>query len=249
MSAMNLGMTVDELVAYASKTQLPTLLVEGTGDRALLRRVEVELAKVGVDILPVGGRDRLWDVYQRRHEITTSNVAFLRDRDEWIATGEPPGCDELMLTTGYSIENDVLHKEAIRAIAAGDFDQVEALISLLAAWFKHALQVHVTGGEIDIGRDITGVVGDGGIVPTAQAEMDDNPLVSPFDDLADCECWKWLRGKTLLRAIQSQLAKSSPSYSKDQIMDLCIKLGPSPEFGLLVESISRKFAPSAAKNA
>lgn len=240
-----LGMSVDETISYLARSAIPTLLVEGSGDRALLRRVEAELKSADVDILPVGGKGVLKGIFDRRDEIHRSDVVFLRDKDEWVVLGVPHGHEEIILTNGYSIENDILCRDVIDTLAVPNADVLHSSIDAVSVWFIHAVKAFSIGEDIGLSRDVSGIL-DGGIYSRqASEDIDRYTCDEEFLRLFNADKWIWLRGKTLLRVIHQQLSRSEPAYSKAQIIDLCIRLGPSLAFQDLLRRIKSKFPSNA----
>lgn len=237
-----LNMTEDELVAYLQNTALPTLLVEGVGDKSLLRRLEALLRKRDIDILPVGGKGLLHNVYIRKQEFALSKVAFLRDRDEWSITNVPPGYEEYVFTSGYSIENDVLDQVVIEALLKSEMSMLSTQIEMLAEWFRHAVyRMAILVDGCCISRDVSQIIVDGAYTPDALLDMDGLELPTPFSSLDLKKCWVWLRGKSLLRMVHAFIVKEGSNYSKDQILDLSLRMGKNNALPGLIERISSKF--------
>lgn len=103
-------MTTDELFATLSRSSLPTVVLEGKDDLIVFRDLESKFADIQLSVLPVGGRKAVLDLFERYPELAPKKaVAFIADQDFWVVTGVPAGyqSERLLLTTGYSIENDV----------------------------------------------------------------------------------------------------------------------------------------------
>jgi hypothetical protein len=75
-------------------------------------------------------------------------VVFVADMDKYLYTGIPADYNDVIFTTGYSIENDLYHNSAIDTLMTKD-DKVVlmAIISNFAKWY--ARQVH----QIESGLD------------------------------------------------------------------------------------------------
>src|SRR5579863_8723513 len=102
--------SVEEIIALLKQTSLPTIVVEGADDMIVFRRFEDRLSHLGVSVLPVGGRLNVLNIFTRRGEIPAYvKLAFIADQDTWVYTGVPKEYQHanLILTSGYSIENDV----------------------------------------------------------------------------------------------------------------------------------------------
>lgn len=236
-----LEMTPDEALAYLQHTSLPTILVEGIGDSGLLRRIERDLSDNGVDLMSLGGKLPLHNVYLRRGEVANKVVVFLRDRDEYVVEVLPTEFSDYVLTGGYSIENDALSKDVIGNLCGDSVGGLSALISLVATWFRCALQMYVENGRAhDISRDVSWIVSDGAHSPEANAEIAATQLKQPFSELGEQTSWAWLRGKTLLRAIHYYFQSQDVQYSKAQLLDMSIKLGPSTAYVELIERLRVK---------
>jgi len=105
------SLTVDELFATLSHSFLPTVVVEGNDDLIVFRRLEQEFASVDLSVFPVGGRENVLGLFDKKAMLPNEhNFAFIADLDSWIVTGVPTKyqSDRLLFTTGYSIENDII---------------------------------------------------------------------------------------------------------------------------------------------
>jgi hypothetical protein len=244
MSLSCLEMTSDEVVAYLNRSFLPTVLVEGVGDLGVLRKLEHELLSTGVDFMPLGGKSRLHQVYLRRHEVGSKSIVFLRDRDEYVAEQVPEELMGYVLTSGYSIENDILSKDAMSLIGGDHWPRFGVLIGLVAEWFRCALQIYIDSEKTtELARDISWIINDEMHSADAVAEIVSVDLKQPFSELDIDEAWVWLRGKTLLRSIHYFFQGAETSYSKVQLLDLSMKLGPSPAFSDLVARLQNALRP------
>ena len=100
-------MTVDECVAALHRTYLPTVIVEGKDDMQIYQWTERRVGIQNANVLPVGGKETLLAVYERRNEYAHLPVAFVADKDLWLFSGIPPDYPDIIWTEGYSIENDL----------------------------------------------------------------------------------------------------------------------------------------------
>ena len=100
MPAPNL--TVDEIVAYLSRSQLPTVVVEGKDDMRIYGWAEARVGNTKAYVLATGGRNTLLAVYQRRNEFANLPVAFVADRDLWLFSEIPADYHDVIWTQGYS---------------------------------------------------------------------------------------------------------------------------------------------------
>lgn len=234
--ASHLGMSADELIAYLRQTQLPTLLVEGSGDEGLFRRMERAISNGTIDVLPVGGKGRLHAIYERRLELAHARIAFLRDKDEFIAIGIPPGHEDYIFTSGYSIENDVLSRAVLEMLAGEDAYRLSTFVALMSDWFRFALSNYLADPTNSVCKDISQVLCEAGYTSDAAAEML-SPLHPVCASLDTAQCWSWLRGKTLLRTVHHFFSESAQPYSKSQLIDVSLNLGRTPEFSSLAKKV------------
>jgi len=139
--------TVDEIIALLKKTDLPTVVCEGSDDLIVYRRFEEHLSHIGVSILPAGGRENVLEVFERRGEIPTSvRLAFIADRDTWVNTEIPTAyvAPALCLTSGYSIENDVIADGNLEGLLVGsEVTSYKAELEEFLDWYALALSRHL----------------------------------------------------------------------------------------------------------
>lgn len=246
MGSSGLEMTTEEIVSYLKRSFIPTVLVEGCSDKSALRSLEKKINVPELDILPVLGKNRLHDVYVRRFELTDKKIVFVRDRDEYVACELPPDFGDYILTSGYSIENDVLDRDVLQRLSGEWFSQISRRIEMVGEWFRHVLQLYINGLPVEISKDVSWVLDGDDYSVEAGEQMAGVELRAPCDKLKPAFVWSWLRGKTLLRTIHSVFQEMDVGYSKDQLLHLCINMGPSADFMLLVGRIRDAVAPDAS---
>lgn len=146
--------TADEVIALLKKTSLPTIVVEGSDDMIVYRRFEDDLSCAGVSVLPVGGRLKVLEIFNRRHEIPASvKVTFIVDQDVWVNSGIPFEYQDpkLIFTNGYSIENDVYcDGELWKILNIPERSKYEADIHNFIEWYALALSRHLVDSEFPI---------------------------------------------------------------------------------------------------
>lgn len=139
--------TVEELVALLKKTSLPTVVCEGSDDLIVYRRLEERLSHLGVSVLPAGGRKNVLQIFERRSEIPTSvRLAFIADRDTWVNTAVPSAyvAPVLCLTSGYSIENDVIADGRLEDLLVGaEVVTYKTELKDFLDWYALALSRHL----------------------------------------------------------------------------------------------------------
>ncbi len=139
--------TVEEIVALLKKTDLPTVVCEGSDDLIVYRRLEERLSHIGVSVLSAGGRNNVLQLFERRGEIPSSvRLAFIADRDTWISSRVPAVyiAPTLCLTSGYSIENDVIIDGGLEALLVGsELTRYKAELIDFIDWYALALDRHM----------------------------------------------------------------------------------------------------------
>lgn len=139
--------TVEEIVALLKRTNLPTVVCEGSDDLIVYRRFEEQLSHIGVSVLPAGGRKNVLQIFQRRAEIPTSvRLAFIADRDTWVNTAVPAAyvAPVLCLTSGYSIENDVIADGHLESLLFGsELASYQTELQAFLDWYALALSRHL----------------------------------------------------------------------------------------------------------
>lgn len=144
-SRSNRHFTVDEYIAVLRRSQIPTIIVEGNDDIVVYRFIEKTLGATAVSVLPVGGRENVLEIFQRRGELNVP-VFFIADRDNWCITGVPEefSSDQLALTNGYSIENDVIHDgELLAYLTPQESDRLKSELETFIEWYALALSRHL----------------------------------------------------------------------------------------------------------
>lgn len=145
-----LDITTDEVVSLLKKTSLPTIIVEGCDDMIVYRAIEEGLAHLGVSMLPVGGRTKVLEVFQRKNEIPRSvRVVFIADKDLWVHIGIPKEfiADQLIFTDGYSIENDIfLDGELWKILKGSEPDKFETELIDFIEWYALVINRNINGG-------------------------------------------------------------------------------------------------------
>lgn len=139
--------TVEEIIALLKRTALPSVVCEGSDDLIVYRRIEEQLGHIGVSVLPAGGRENVLQIFDRRGEIPNSvRLAFIADRDTWVNTAVPAGYVNplLCLTSGYSIENDVIIDGNLEGLLTGpEVAAYKSQLNDFLDWYALALNRHL----------------------------------------------------------------------------------------------------------
>ena len=171
---MSLGMlSVDEIVSSLRNTSLPTLLVEGRDDMTAYRWIEDRLGAQTANVLPCGNRDNLFAVFARRAEFNHLKCAFLADRDMWLFDRNCAQYADIVFTSGYSIENDLLDGSHVHdLLSSAERATFHAIASSLSEWFAFEVE------EYRAGRTCVIDVHPNRVVPLGGSTLDSNFLAS-----------------------------------------------------------------------
>ena len=153
---------LDEIVATLKRSSLPTVIIEGSDDLVVYRRLEEDMAEHHVSLMPVGGRTMVLELFRRRNEFSAdAKIAFIADQDTWIETTIPAEFQDpaLIFTTGYSIENDIFVDAALFALLKpAERAQFRANLELFVKWYALALSRHLADGNTSIAVHVNHVL-------------------------------------------------------------------------------------------
>jgi hypothetical protein len=201
--------TIEELASYLSKSALNTLVVEGDDDVIYLRHIENFVE--GLNVLPVGGKDGVISLFQRRTDYS-SLVLFCSDSDDWCVVGHPPDISQsnvFFTTDGYSLENDLIRDSQIcglfNAHERGRFSQVLSSMGgfMAAAVSKPRNQRFDFGVRLSVTFDMTNEC----LTNVAVGYEEADPADAPTLERVTSDPLKFFRGKTLLQVISKIFAE------------------------------------------
>tara|TARA_E500000318_G_scaffold1676_9_gene2337 strand:- start:275 stop:964 length:690 start_codon:yes stop_codon:yes gene_type:complete len=141
-------------------------LVEGDDDLDVWRLVESVVTPV--DILPCGGKDKVLELYRRRAEFSDAAVAYIVDRDMWLFTDPPRWIPDVMLTDGYSIENDVLSFRAVEKLLDKESKKYfDKLINIASDFFAFEVSMRLRNRPVaGVIRRLHDVLAQDGVTPS-----------------------------------------------------------------------------------
>lgn len=223
--------SVDEVVSLIKKSNIPTLVTEGRDDYIVFRRIE-DLMDGGVSVLPVGGRDAVIQVYRRRDEIGHRRVAFIVDRDLWSFSGVPNELlsDRLLVTDGYSIENDVFRDADVMSLMSND-ERLQFFMDMqrVNRWYALAVSRNLAGGDARLDVHPNELLDLPGKFEEFTELLDGEVYPQDLFENVSIEAPKLLRGKTLFAVSMRQLARAGRAarHHHHAIMDIAAaKRGP-----------------------
>ncbi|VVE49198.1 hypothetical protein PCO31111_04619 [Pandoraea communis] len=141
--------TVDEIYELLKRTSLPTVLVEGKDDIIFYRSVENELRDLDVDMLPAGNKDSVLEIRQRiMKDPISAPIVFIVDKDLWVypVAVRPDDLDDLITTTGYSIENDLfVDGELENLLSQEEVKSFKVELHKFLRWYALSINRNING--------------------------------------------------------------------------------------------------------
>lgn len=134
----NNPLTPEILIETIKRSNLPTVLVEGTDDFDIYRNFENKIGVRKVDFIPCGGRNTILEIYKRKSEFLSKKVMYIADKDTWIFNSIPVEYLEIIFTSGYSIENDLFVDAEIflsNLLTKNENLRLNTFISNVLNWF------------------------------------------------------------------------------------------------------------------
>ncbi len=225
--------TVEELIATLCKTTLPTILVEGTGDVRIYRRLEESIEDLGGNILICHGRKALLAIFERRSEITSPALAFLADKDLWLYDRIPEKYDQVIWTEGYSIENDIYEGSSVeRLLQEPEKRTFSMLLDKICLWYAFELE------EASHGRTSQHALGVGRILNHERNDLCSaflaergfcQPKAETVRSIRESYGLK-LRGKTLYSLLSQLLSAKdrAAKFSMAALIEVSLTTGKKP---------------------
>ena len=241
-------MTVDECVAALHRTYLPTVIVEGKDDMQIYQWTERRVGIQNANVLPVGGKETLLAVYERRNEYAHLPVAFVADKDLWLFSGIPPDYPDIIWTEGYSIENDLYADANLENLLdADEVEEHQQVLDAIIEWFAFEVEEYLADREVQVDTHCNE------IVPLGQTEMDQSfcthrEFRSPNEEIHQQikdEYQLQLRGKSLFQILVRFLSAPGrdAKHSTSGLYEIAVKMADSQELmDRLIGEIERTIA-------
>ena len=201
--------SVVEAIATLQHSFDPTLIAEGVDDIIFLRRLEDRFEAEGLSIFPLGGRDSVLKLFDRRSEITSAKVMFLADLDQWVYVGPPANYTDvsLLFTDGYSIENDLFRDGKLeRLLTKAEKVAFQNDLQKFLAWYALALTRHLTDPQVPLSVHPAAVLDDASrLAADMQLLPGETYPQAELDSLKE-QYGRLLRGKSLIALLSRQLS-------------------------------------------
>jgi len=252
-------LSADEIVNVLKRSFLPTILVEGTTDAFIYRKLK-ELCSHDsqLTILFCGGRIKLLEVYERRSEYPKADVCFVADLDSFKFDGVPPKYSDVVFTAGYCIENDIYYESGVESLIEQTKQaEFRALREVIGTWFAHELQAHrqrlLSGNKstISVNRHINEVspIGTAGLCPSFKLKCSYvepcETIVNEIFDSYDLN----VRGKQLFQMTARYLSgkDSFSQFSHKNLIEVALKTMLSGSMKSLSNRIDATFKNNGRK--
>ncbi|MBK1658749.1 DUF4435 domain-containing protein [Paracraurococcus ruber] len=207
-------MSVEELISTLGRSSLPTIITEGRDDFTIFRKLESRFVDLDISVMPVGGKQKLLEIYRARSRFSQLKVCFVADQDFWVIFGVPneyQTASNFFITDGYSIENDLIMDGELENL----LDPEERVcytndLRHLCRWFSFCISQIARGQQTIVSAHPDRVVPRGGNDINAVFRAAINyvePDQALFNDVFG-EYQKKLRGKTLLQTLVRHLSYS-----------------------------------------
>ena len=242
-------LTVEDLIAYLKRSDLPAILVEGRDDMTIYRWIEDSSTFLLGAIVPCGGRSQAIEIAQRQGELGQKRVAFLVDSDSDAVWGEQPAIPNTIWTAGYSIENDLFATGVItRLMTQQEHDGFTQVVDSLTIWFLHCVLQIKEGSPARLCRHSRDVLDHDTIELREELELD-HALEEKYAEV--CEKIRahplvYVRGKNLFDSALFFLSGRgrNSKYSRQNLYELCaINHAVSPELTQRMEQLLAIIAP------
>lgn len=226
----NAKLTKEEILATISHSSIPTVLVEGKNDIIFYRRIEEdEFDDLEISMLPAGNKDSVISI---KNEVNSwknkKQIAYIVDRDTWINFGVPDNISDIIITKGYSIENDLFEDGNLCSLLQkNELNIFNSEREKFIKWYAITLMRNREGRKQADGKDFCyqehpNKILDGKFFDEQTKLYDDEKF--PFDLFNDIsKNWHLkLRGKSLLALLVRQLSHKNrkAKYSILTLMDL-----------------------------
>jgi hypothetical protein len=242
-------LTIEELIAYLKRSDLPAILVEGRDDMTIYRWIEDSSISCLGAIIPCGGRSQVIDIAQRQGELGQKRVAFLVDSDSDAAWGDQMSIPNTIWTAGYAIENDLFATGVItNLMTQQERDGFSRVVESLTLWFLHCVLQIKEGSPARLCRHSRDILDHDTIEFREELEVD-QALEEKYADA--CERIRahplvYVRGKNLFDSALFFLSGKGrkSKYSRQNLYELCaINHAASPELTQRLNQLLRIIEP------
>lgn len=224
---------VDEIVTLLKGTNIPTVLVEGKDDINVFRLIEKRVAYSvkGVNFIPCGGKDILFNVYRRKNEFPSKKIAFLADRDMNLFKDRTTHLKEIVWTKGYCIENDIFAGSKCllnKLLESKERSEFETTIKEICRWFAFEVEKYLGDEEFNVQYSIYQICRDHPSKLCSKFLMEigfRDPGVELLNEIILNYKFK-LRGKQIFQVLERILIRKRrrSRFSKNNLIEIALRL-------------------------
>lgn len=216
-------LTEDDIIATLSHSKLPTVLTEGRTDYTVFQQIERNLSDLKVSFLPIGGKQKVLNIFNRRAEHGRTDILYIVDKDLWLYTNPPAQYESnsIITTDGYSIENDVIRDGPILSLmSALERSAFFAELGDLTTWFAIQIDRHFKNQDVELKTHSNEILA----CKLYEQGLDDcDPdLLDGFANYSDEDSLKYVRGKNIFDLALRQLSKKGriSKYSRENLYEI-----------------------------
>lgn len=225
-------LTPEILIATLKRSNLKTVLIEGKDDLFIYKKIEAELDDLDINILPCNGRTALLEVYNHKNDID-SELLFICDADLWVFDNNTPISDDLIVTNGYSLENELYQdgSEILnKLLSPNELIYKNDILFNICEWFAFEVEKYLNGQTSDCKFSEVTILNTN-VMPRNSNEFTENfvkermtskasdELITDIKENYDVK----LRGKYLFQVYEKlfqQRTGQAIKYRRDQLFDL-----------------------------
>jgi hypothetical protein len=218
--------SLDEHLNVLRRSALTTVVTEGSDDYKYYRRIESALSSQGVSLYPVGGRQRVLEIFERRKELDRNNVVFLVDRDLWVFGAVPHEFQhrKIVFTDGYSIENDLYCDGDLEDLLHhGELQQYHSELDPIIQWYSFAAARLLRNEPSSISEHPNQILHTGGALnATYMNEIGFSGPDPILYGMISQDYARLLRGKNLLALLVKHLSAPhrSVKFGRNHVMEM-----------------------------
>ncbi len=146
-------MSAQEIIQTLKRSSLPTIVVEGRDDMLVYRKLEELLEGMNVSVLPVGGKDKVLEIYRVRADLVNLQlILFVVDKDMWVLSGIPLeyNSPDIFMSDGYSIENDIYVDIGVENLMTrSELIQFSRELQEFLTWYSAVSYSHLLGNSVE----------------------------------------------------------------------------------------------------
>ena len=233
-------LTADEILSTIAHSSFPSIVTEGDDDVIVFRRLEDEFSHIGLTIIPAGGKTAVLEVFERRNRLPAkAQVLFIVDRDFWVISGIPANfiSGQLLLTDGYSIENDMYRDGDLETLLTNQEKRVfRSDMQLICRWYALEISRRLVGRGTKLGIHPNELLDDKARCDKLMELYSDEVFPEQLVQTVTEQYARVLRGKTLL----ALLTRHAKGHSNRTLLNFGASR-KGPLLSLVVQSVSDYF--------